>query len=217
MNIILAGHDRGARTMHRLAVSIEEFPQVTGVGVFMADIVPIVEQYKSFSNPTLATGYFHWSFLPRGEFATDVIMAHGGGNWIRKILEFGSGANKSATEVFRGDNAWEVYANFFNQISVTNASVFDYRAAANEDYLAQVADQKAGRKIRMPTHILFSIYNLEKLCGFNVADVWSRWVHSSENLEVHGIGGGRGHFIVEEAPEETVSQLNGFMSRLGVA
>lgn len=60
VTVVLAGHDRGARTMHRAAVSIDQFPSINALGVWMADIVPIVEEYASFSNPNYSTGYFHW-------------------------------------------------------------------------------------------------------------------------------------------------------------
>jgi haloacetate dehalogenase len=60
IHVILGGHDRGARTMHRAAVSINQFPKVNALGVFLADIVPIVEEYASFSNPNYTVGYFHW-------------------------------------------------------------------------------------------------------------------------------------------------------------
>ena len=53
---MLAGHDRGARLVHRAAVDIDQFPQINALGVFMADIVPIVEEYASFSNPNYAKG-----------------------------------------------------------------------------------------------------------------------------------------------------------------
>ena len=60
--VILGGHDRGARAMQRAAVDIAQggFPFVKAAGVDMADIVPIVEEYASFSNPNSTVGYFHW-------------------------------------------------------------------------------------------------------------------------------------------------------------
>jgi haloacetate dehalogenase len=155
--------------------------------------------------------------LPRGAFATELIMAYGGGNFAKAILTFGAGANPEATATFMDDSAFAVYANFFDQLSVTNTSVFDYAAAATVDYQAQIADQAAGRKINMPTHILFSIYNLETMSGFNVSEVWSRWVAPGVNLTTGGVGDNRGHFIIEEAPDETVAQLNDFMDQLGVS
>ena len=69
----------------------------------MADIVPFVIEYASFSNPKFASGYFHWAFLPKGQFATDVIMAYGGGAWTKQILGYGSGTNETAVELFKAD------------------------------------------------------------------------------------------------------------------
>lgn len=48
--------------MHRAAVDIGQggFPEVNALGLFVADIVPIKEEYNSFSNPNYSTGYFHW-------------------------------------------------------------------------------------------------------------------------------------------------------------
>lgn len=65
-SVIFAGHDRGARTMHRAAVD-NNFTGIDPLGVFVADIVPFEAEYASFANPTDAVGYFHWAFLPRGE------------------------------------------------------------------------------------------------------------------------------------------------------
>ena len=48
VSVILGGHDRGPRSMHRAAVSIDQFPEINA------------EEYRSFSNPNYSTGYFHW-------------------------------------------------------------------------------------------------------------------------------------------------------------
>lgn len=144
-------------------------------------------------------------------------MAYGGGNWVNYINAAGSGINTTAISLFEADSTFAVYANFFNQTSVTNASVWDYTAGATIDYEMQVADQKAGRKIKMPTHVEYSQYNLEELSGFNVSEIWSRWVDPSAGLTTEGICCGQGHFIIELAPQQTVDQLNGFLDRLGVA
>jgi haloacetate dehalogenase len=146
-------------------------------------------------------------------------MDHGGGNWVTKINHLGSGVNETATALFQAHSAFEVYANFFNQLSITNASVFDYTAGATVDYDAQVADQAAGRKIKMPTHILYSHDNLVVVSGFDVEAVWRRWVDESvhDQLTTGSVCCGQGHFIVELAPDEAIMQLNAFMDRLGVS
>ena len=83
-------------------------------------------------------------------------MAYGGGSWVTYINHLGTGINATAAALFQGGNAFAVYANFFNQLSVTNASVYDYTAGATTDYQRQLVDQAAGRKISMPTHVLYS-------------------------------------------------------------
>ncbi|KAH8805077.1 Alpha/Beta hydrolase protein [Xylogone sp. PMI_703] len=214
--IILSGHDRGARIMQRLAVHINEFPQVRGLGVFLIEIVPLVEQYSSFSDPSKAARYFHFPLLSRADIATDIVMAYGGGNFAKAILTSAGGSNTVGRALFTSDNAFDVYATFFDQLSVTNATVFDFATGATFDYQREAADQAAGRKISMPTHVLYAVASLETAFGFNVSEVWSRYVNPSAKLTTYGIGNGYGHFIVEEAPDQTVAQLNNFMDRLGV-
>lgn len=48
--------------MQRAAVDIGQggFPFLKAAGLFVADIVPIVEEYASFWNPNSSVGYFHW-------------------------------------------------------------------------------------------------------------------------------------------------------------
>ena len=60
LTVILGGHDRGARAVHRAAVDIESYSNINALGVWMADIVPIVAEVHSFSNPNNSVGYFHW-------------------------------------------------------------------------------------------------------------------------------------------------------------
>lgn len=206
--------------MQRAAVDISHggFSQVKALGVFMADIVPIVEEYASFYNPNNTVGYFHWSFLPRtqGNFSTNVIMAYGGGNWVDYVNNAGIGINKTAEALFRADNAFAIYRNFFNQLSVTQAAVDDYASGATVDYLEQVADQAAGRKIKIPTHVEYSYYNLVELSQFDVHGIWENWTDPSAGLTTEAVTGGMGHFIVELAPQQTIGQLNAFLDRLGV-
>ena len=96
----------------------------------------------------------------------------------------------------------------------------------------QLWDQGNNTKVDIPTHVLYSIYNLGH--EFNVPAVWANYTHASAGLTTKGIGEGKGHFIIEEAPgelvaelvvmgvwltrglEEAVEQLNTFLDRLGV-
>ena len=57
-SFLLAGHDRGARVAHRLAL---DKPDVVKKLILM-DIIPTVTLYET-ANQQIATGYYHWYFL----------------------------------------------------------------------------------------------------------------------------------------------------------
>jgi haloacetate dehalogenase len=143
-------------------------------------------------------------------------MAYGGGNWATYINQQGAGINQTAIDLFWGDKALETYHTFYDQVSVTNASVWDYWNAANSDYLEMEADQMAGRKIQMPTHVEYSEYNLVTLGKFNVPGIWKNFTDPSAGLTTEAVCCGQGHFIIELAPQQTIGQLNKFLDRLGV-
>lgn len=144
-------------------------------------------------------------------------MAFGGGDWVAYINDAGAGVNATATAIFKSGRALEVNARVFDQLSVTNASVYDYTAAATVDYQQQLADQAAWRKISMPTHVLYSYSNLPELSGFDAEKTWARCIDSGADLSPGPVCCGQGHFIIELAPDQAVAQLNAFMDRLGVA
>lgn len=143
-------------------------------------------------------------------------MAYGGGNWVDYINRAGAGINETAIDSFLGDDALAVYHTFFDQLSVVNASVFDYYNGATKDYIDMQADQAADRKIRMPVHVEYSSYNLETLSGFDVSATWQKYIEPGTQFTTGRVCCGQGHFIVELAPDETVNQLNDFLDRLRV-
>lgn len=61
--IVIAGHDRGARIAHRLAVDMPSNKPALNLalqGTILMDIVPTVVQWSGFSDPRNARSYFHW-------------------------------------------------------------------------------------------------------------------------------------------------------------
>lgn len=74
----------------------------------------------------------------------------------------------------------------------------DPRTGAFVDYDEQVADQNNGTKVKIPTHVMYSVYNLGS--EFDVPSIWANYTDPSANLTVEGVGDGIGHFIIEEAP-----------------
>jgi pimeloyl-ACP methyl ester carboxylesterase len=200
--VILGGHDRGARICHRLAVDAADFP-LTILGVVMLDIVPTLVQWQAFSNPKIVSGYFHWPMLANVDLATQMINAFGAGNWVRGANQRIAGPSDIGKARVAADGALDVYAELFEQEGAIKWSCEDYRAGAQEDVAEQEADQKAGRKIHIPTLVLFSKSRLG--ATMDCAEVWKEWIAPGVDYEGIAVGEERGHYLPEEA-YETVSE-----------
>ncbi|MCJ1358749.1 MAG: hypothetical protein MMC33_008749 [Icmadophila ericetorum] len=212
---ILIGHDRGARTLHRLCVSRADFPNLQILGLILADIIPTYEQFAAFSNPVALTRYFHWGFLPNTALSIPMIKAFGGANFCRMIMQSANtgGANENGIANLFSHGSLDVYARHFNKAEMIEGTCRDYEAASKEDYAAQIEDQKEGRKLDVPTLVLYSEKNLGAMADVPV--VWKRWVKEGTRLETKGIGEGYGHFFLEEAPELSYEHIIAFCKSLG--
>jgi pimeloyl-ACP methyl ester carboxylesterase len=197
--VILGGHDRGARICHRLAVDAANFP-LDILGVIMLDIVPTLAQFDAFSKPKVGAGYFHWPLLANVEIATEMINAYGPGRWVREANQRLSGSGRARVTA---DGALDVYAGLFERKDVVKWTSEDYRAGAFEDVPEQEADQKAGRKINVPTLVMFSESNLGST--MDCAAEWKNWVAEGVDYQGIAVGEKAGHYLPEEA-YETVSE-----------
>ena len=128
-----------------------------------------------------------------------MIKAFGGGKLCRMLMQASAGTNAEGVKNLFSNGSLDVYASHFEKESVVEATAKDYEAAAKEDYVTQVEDQEAGRKIDVPTLVLYSAQNLGVMA--DVPTVWKKWVKEGTKLEVQGIEDGYGHFFLEEAPD----------------
>ncbi|KAF2000619.1 hypothetical protein P154DRAFT_534656 [Amniculicola lignicola CBS 123094] len=155
--VILVGHDRGARIIHRLAVS--RLPNFSIQGICLLDIVPTLTQWGKDSTAggsKAAMGQFHWPLLANVALATSMINAYGGDKWCLAMLERWSGSNPTGLNSFHSNNSIAVYTEFFKNEDVVLASCRDYEAGATTDVEAQERDQKEGRKIACPVLVVYS-------------------------------------------------------------
>ncbi|KAI0469659.1 Alpha/Beta hydrolase protein [Xylariaceae sp. FL0804] len=227
LRVVLVAHDRGARVSQRVATTSSKSaavqPQtlhaalrVRLLGIMLMDIVPYTAQWASFANPRAATRYFHWAFLPTA-LSTPMIKAYGGGAFCRAILNGTVGSSAAGRASLFADGAADHYARMYGQEHVVAGGSADYSAGAAEDWDAEQADLEIGRKIGVPTCVLFSERNVGGMHGVQgVREIWARWVHQGVRLECHGIGGNVGHYLPEEAPEEIKRHIFEFLESLGV-
>ena len=208
--IIIAGHDRGARICHRLAVDQADYSRFSIRGAILLDIVPTSIQWKTFGIAAASVGSFHWPFLANVEVATEMIKAQGGDAFVRTCLNRWVGKSDHGFAKFKENDSIAIYANSFKYESVIRATCDDYRAGAHEDIQLQDEDQKAGRKVDIDILALYSTDYLGK--RYDLKQVWQEWMGNGK-LEVGGFGGGVGHFIAEETPEEAASAILSFYNK----
>ena len=103
--MIWCGHDRGARIGHRLVVDNDSSYNIKAA--ILMDIVPTLEQWRAFSNPTAATAYYHWPFLATN-LAPAMIEKMGGAYWCDANLNRVKGGNEAGLAKFKENDAWDV-------------------------------------------------------------------------------------------------------------
>lgn len=209
--VIAVGHDRGARIVHRLAVSRTNFPAMALAGVAMLDIVPTKAQWDAFSDPAINAGYFHWPLLANVDLAVQMISKYGGGQWVKDMHKRITGG-EADLERAASDGALEVYATCFEKEETLRYSCEDYAYGAGPECQHQSDDQKAGRKVDVPTLIMWSKAKLG--ARMDVARIWEEWIAPGTDYQAIGVGDGHGHFLPEEAPKEVIEAITNFASRL---
>jgi pimeloyl-ACP methyl ester carboxylesterase len=197
--VVLGGHDRGARIVHRLLVSRAAFPHLNISFGVMLDILPTAAQYERFSDPAVARAYFHWPLLSNAEYATQLIKAYGGARWCREMHRRLAGGKGDSMALIEEDGALDVYAALFEKEETLRGSADDYEAGATVDLAQQLEDQKEGRKINIPVMIMYS----ERGIGArtDVPAVWREWaeLEPGQLWFCDSVGDGVGHFLPEEA------------------
>ncbi len=190
---MVAGHDRGGRVAHRLALDHPE--QVGKLAVL--DIVPTRTIFRA-TDQAIATGYFHWFFLIQGGGLPERMIGADPGFFLRWVLgRWGTGLEAFAPA------ALAEYERCFKDPAVIHASCEDYRAGASIDLAHDEADLT--RKIGCPVLALWGRRGLME----RHFDVLATWRERAAG-EVVGQGLECGHFLAEERPDETARQLLGF-------
>jgi pimeloyl-ACP methyl ester carboxylesterase len=220
VKVVLIGHDRGGRVAQRLVTSSSSAPAVPRslninvLGAMLLDIVPYSAQWSAHVNPRASTAYWHWTFLPSA-FSVPMVQAYGGGRFCREIVAKTAGSNEAGRKSLYADDAVEHYARCYERDEVIRGAAADYSAGAAEDWDAQQEDLQEGSKMQVPVLVLYS-ERLGKLHSGNVEAIWKQWTSPNVKLDVVAMEGGVGHYLPEEAPEETNKHIVEFLKGLGL-
>jgi haloacetate dehalogenase len=188
----VVGHDRGGRVAHRLALDHAE--RVTKLAVL--DIVPTYTLYHNV-NKEFATAYYHWFFLIQAAPFPETLIGNDPEFYLNSLL--GRLKPKAITP-----EAFAEYLRCFRDPATVHATCEDYRAAASIDLVHDEADMD--RKVACPVLALWA----EKGVMHRMYDVVAAWRERAVN--VRGKPLPSGHFLPEEAPEETLAELRAFLS-----
>ncbi len=189
---MVAGHDRGGRVGHRMALDHPE--QVERLAVL--DIVPTLKLYES-TDQAFATVYFHWFFLIQQAGFPEHFISKDPEFWVRAVLgRFGAADETYPDEVIAD------YVRCFSDPATIHATCEDYRAAAAIDLDHDRADLE--RKIACPVLALWGGTGaMEPLF-----DVLETWAERADNVTGRALD--CGHFMPEEAPDQVYAELHGF-------
>jgi len=190
----VVGHDRGARCAYRMA--LDHPSAVTRLAVL--DIVPTGDAFR-MANKEFALGFWIWSFLAAPEPVPERFMAAAPEVIVDHMLDSLTEAPDTFPTEVRGE-----YVAKLTDPDIIHAVCEEYRAAATLDQ--QHDDEDRGtRKIACPTLVLWSEHGAVG-SWYRPIEVWRAWAD-----DVQGSPVSAGHFIPEEAPDETVTHLLDFL------
>jgi pimeloyl-ACP methyl ester carboxylesterase len=127
-----------------------------------------------------------------------VIEAMGGALFVENNFARVKGGNEAGVAKFKENHAWDHYCHQFSSPECISGSCADYQAGATVDLEEQEADQKAGKKVKVPTLVLYSASNLGRM--HDVSSIWEKW-YDGNDLKTYGVPDGYGHFLPEECPD----------------
>lgn len=190
----VAGHDRGARVAHRLAL---DYPRSVR-RLALLDILPTLAVWEGMEwRAALAT--YHWLFLAQPAPVPERLIGHDPDFYLHHLLDRWAG-NRALLEA----EAVEAYAAAFRKPPVIEAACEDYRAAAGVDLDHDRAAREAGLKVRCPMLLLWGTRYLHTSVGTPL-DVWRDYAE-----DLRGEAFDCGHFLAEEEPERTAAALVAF-------
>ncbi|MGO4852173.1 alpha/beta fold hydrolase [Phaeovulum sp. W22_SRMD_FR3] len=188
----VAGHDRGGRVAHRLALDHPEAVE----RLALLDIAPTATMYAR-TDKVFATRYFWWFFLIQPFPLPETMIGADPAFFLRKHID-GQNRTPGATE----PAAFEEYLRCYRDPATRHAICEDYRAAAGIDLEHDAAD--AGARIAAP---VLALWGAQGTVG-QLYDVLATWREKAETVSGRAID--CGHTLQEERPEAVLAEFRRF-------
>ena len=193
----VVGHDRGARTAHRLAL---DYPAAVA-SLAVLDIVPTYAMFME-TNRHVSGAYWHWYFLSQPEPFPEHMIGLDPDYFFETCL---TGWGKMALEDFDPAKLGE-YRRCWQNPGMIHGSCADYRAAASIDLEHDGADLAV--KVACPALVFWGANGLMgKL--FDMQPEWEKRLADVSTATLPS-----GHFFPDQYPAETADKLLAFLKRV---
>ena len=195
-HVHLVGHDRGARTAHRLALDHAD----AVASLTLMDIVPTHLLLDDLTQE-VARAYYHWFFLAQPSPFPETLIGYDPDAYFESCLAgWGGGMDGFAPD------ALDAYRASWRDPECIRTMCNDYRAAIDIDFAQDAED--LGRRIAAPALVLFGA---DGVMG-RAYDVPATWHGRLSDMQSLGLPGG--HFFPDTHPEATATALYDFLTRI---
>ena len=194
---ILAGHDRGARVAHRLA--IDHADRVERLALL--DIIPTLEHFER-ADMAFGLGYYHWFWLAQPHPFPETLINAAPEDWFRAHT-----AREPKPDDFFNADALADYMAAVRDPDMIRGMCEDYRAAASIDLEHDRASRAAGDTIACPLLIL---WGAKGKIGqwYDPVEIWRSYCADTVTAAELDTG----HYLAEEDPQGVIDQLVAFFS-----
>ena len=194
----LAGHDRGARVSHRIAL---EYPdRIEQLAVL--DIVPTIEHFER-ADKDFALGYYHWFWLAQPHPFPEVLINAAPETWFN----FHTNRSPRPADLFHPEALADYLAAARRPENITGMCE-DYRAAIGIDLDHDRASRSAGQRVQCDMLVLWGSRG-QIGTWYDALAIWRQYcagVVSGGALDC-------GHYLPEEAPEGVLRRFQEFFGQ----
>ena len=192
----VAGHDRGGRTAHRMAL---DHPDRILKAAFL-DIAPTPVVWAEMNNMAVTLSLYHWTFLAQPPGFPEALLRGNEALYIRsKLTTQGLGKGGFTEEEIQH------YISLCTPEHIHGVCE-DYRAGATLDLQMDLDDLKSGRKVQCPVMLLWGESSHVARHPQGAVEVWRPYCADIARTRALPCG----HYPCEQAPNETRAELRSF-------